>query len=254
MPNLSDYGGNTSTKLLITGESGAGKTSTIASMVKAGYEVFVVDCDNGLGILREYLSPEELLKVHYLPFRDKGDGKPKAWQGVREALITRGWIDGAENFGKIDSWGPERVLVIDSLSFAGKYAINFVLNQNNQPLDARISPGEWGDAGRAVENIIAHVTGEHIKCNVVVLTHLRYLEDESSGIVNAYPSCVGASLPTIIPRYFNDWFFIKRNKDGVPMLRTIPNGQMMLKGSRPKLLKAEMPADVGAILRAYEKV
>ena len=89
MPNLSDYGGNTSTKLLITGESGAGKTSTIASMVKAGYEVFVVDCDNGLGILREYLSPEELLKVHYLPFRDKGDGKPKAWNGLGLADLVK---------------------------------------------------------------------------------------------------------------------------------------------------------------------
>lgn len=253
MPNLSDYGGNTSTKLLITGESGSGKTSTLATLVKAGYEVFVADCDNGLSVLRNYLTPEEITKVRYLSFRDKADGKPKAWQSLRETLITKGWIDGTENYGKIDSWGPERVLVIDSLSLAGKAALNFVLNQNNQPLDGRVSPGEWGDAGRAIENLIQHITGEHIKCSVVVLTHLRYLEDESSGIVNAYPSCLGAALPTIIPRYFNDWFFIKRAKDGVPTLRTIPNGQMMLKGSQPKLLKPDMPADIGAILRAYEK-
>lgn len=252
MPSMTEYGGNTSAKLLITGESGSGKTSSLASIVKAGYELFIADCDNGLAVLKEYLTEEELAKVKFLPFRDPADAKPKAWQQLRDTLITKGWVDGEENYGKVTSWGPERVLVLDTMTFAGRYAMNFTLANNSRAVDAQPSPGEWGDAARALENLTAHITGEHIKCNVVILTHVRYLEDDSSGVVSGFPNSVGSKLSQAIPRYFNDWFFIKRNRDGVPMLRTIPNGQMMLKGSRPKLLKPEMPADLGAILRAYE--
>lgn len=252
MPSLSEYEGNTSPKLLITGESGAGKTSAIATIVNAGYDVFIADCDNGLSVLRNYLTPEQLASVQFKAFRDKPEGRPVAWQQMRETFITKGWIDGETNYGKIDTWDSNRVLVVDTLSFAGRYAMNFTLSNNNRPLDAQPSPGEWGDAARALENLIAHLTGNHIKCKVVILTHVRYVSDESSGIVSGFPSSVGSSLAQVLPRYFNDWFFMKRKQDGTPILRTVPNGQMMLKSSRPKLLKPEMPADLGAILRSYE--
>ena len=253
MGTLADLPTGGAAKLLIAGDSGSGKTCSIASIVKAGYEVFVADTDNGVRVLRStgLLTDEEQAKVKYLTFRDKSDGKPTAWNRLRETLITKGWVDGDTNYGKIDTWDSNRVLILDTLTFAGKAAINFVLNNNNRQLDAQLSPGEWGDAARALENLVAHITSDHLKCQVIVFTHLRHIEDETTGLSRSYPASVGAQLSTIIPRYFNDMYMItnRRNKEGVPMMKTVADGRMALKCSLPNKITGEVEADLGKILK-----
>ena len=249
MSSLKDYPSTVSSKILLVGDSGAGKTSTIASMVEAGFEVFVADCDNGLSVLMNHLPADKLDRVRFLTFRDRGTGKPDAGQRRREMVSTKGWIEGQENYGKLDSWDSNRVFVLDSLTFAGKAAINFTLHLNNKNIESQVSQAEWGDAARHIENMISHLTSDHIKCHVVVMTHLRYIEDDASGLVSAFPTCVGARLPTIIPRYFNDMYLVKRGKDGKIKLRSAPNGQIMLKSSRPNLIEPEGEADIGKLIK-----
>ena len=53
MPSLANHQSNEFTKLLIEGDSGSGKTGALASLVKAGYKLRILDMDNGLDALKQ---------------------------------------------------------------------------------------------------------------------------------------------------------------------------------------------------------
>ena len=62
MASIRNHRASEVTKLLLVGDSGSGKTSSLASLANAGYNLRILDFDDGLAILPEYLML--LLKTH----------------------------------------------------------------------------------------------------------------------------------------------------------------------------------------------
>ena len=66
-------------KMLYVGTSGTGKTGSLASLVAAGYKLRVLDLDNGVGTLINYVkkySPELLDNIDVIACRDKLKADP----------------------------------------------------------------------------------------------------------------------------------------------------------------------------------
>ena len=95
MANNSKHKSTEYTKLLLVGDRGAGKTSALASLANAGYNLRILDFDDGLSILPEFLDDNAVKNVSYITLRD-GLGQANAFRkGVQ--MITN-WKDGDEDF------------------------------------------------------------------------------------------------------------------------------------------------------------
>jgi hypothetical protein len=90
--------------MLYIGDSGTGKTTSLISLVKAGYILRIFDFDNLLDPLLMVCRrdcPEHLDNIEFMSFRDKMkmteqgpivDGMPRAYTNFLKALFK--WEDG----------------------------------------------------------------------------------------------------------------------------------------------------------------
>lgn len=251
MPSFKDHSVSSRTKALVVGDSGAGKTGVLATLANAGYKLRIFDFDNGLDIMASFLTKEGAKNVNFVTLRDDMNKNPTAWADFKRILST-GWKVGDENLGKVESWDEDVVLVIDSMTFMGDAAKHFVADKNNKHSHSQLELQEWGEAGRLIENIVEYLTSDNIKCNVLVTSHLRYVEGEMGGI-KAYPTCVGGKLPTTISRYFNTVL----RADVLPgdkgrVLRTVSDHKMDLKNTAPNILEAKEEFDLSTIFDAVQ--
>ena len=151
MANISKHKSAEYTKLMLVGDSGAGKTSALASLANAGYNLRILDFDDGLSILPEFLNKDAVSNVSFITLKD-GLGQANAFRkGVQ--MITN-WKDGDEDFGTVKNWTNKDVLVIDSLTLMGEAALRGALVFNNKKPTDQPSQPEWGTAARDVQHII----------------------------------------------------------------------------------------------------
>jgi len=252
MANIKNHKSSDYTKLLLVGDSGSGKTSSLAALANAGYNLRILDYDDGLSILPEFLNKDAVKRVSYVTLKDALGQASAFRKGVQ--LITQ-WKDGDEDFGPVKSWTNKDVLVIDSLTLMGESALRGALVFNNKkPTDQPTQP-EWGTAARGVQYIIQYITGSEVPCNVVVTTHMQYMEGDL-GVSKAYPTSVGSKLSTKIGRYFNCVCRIdtRASSKGVERtLRTVSDHKMDLKVTAPKLLDANYELDLAKLFDAIQK-
>jgi len=119
MPSLKDHQSNEYTKCLLIGDSKAGKTGALASLVKAGYSLRILDYDNGLDVLKQFVlrdCPERLGDIEFRTLRDKRrataegtvvDGAPKAFIDGIKMLDRWKYKDGDKeiDYGASESYG-----------------------------------------------------------------------------------------------------------------------------------------------------
>lgn len=251
MPTLSaTHNSGKPVKLLLIGESGSGKTGSLVSLVKAGYKLRILDLDNGLDALVHQVMaecPDLIGSISYMSFRDNYkatptgpmiQGQPKAFTGAVTALDK--WEDGS----KPSEWGIDTILVIDSLTALGRASLAWARNMN---LSAR-EPRQWYNAaGTALEDVIATATGESFGSNLIVITHIDFVET-ASGVMQGFASSIGKALHAKLPRYFNTMLALERTGQGTQVkrvLRTVPTALLTLKNPAPMKLGAEYPISDG---------
>jgi hypothetical protein len=237
--------------MLLLGDSGSGKTGALASLVKAGYKLKIVDFDNGLDILAKMLekTPELLSRAEYITCTDKWksvsgkimiDGQPKAWAKGMNALDK--WEDGTS----AKDWERDTVLVLDSLTFAGQAALRNALFLNGRAgQQAQIQ--DWGAAMSAIEDLLALLYSDSIKCNVIVISHITFVERDD-GLNKGYPSALGNKLPPKVGRYFNSILLAKSVGQGTAakrVIKTSSEGLVELKHPVPGSLPNELPVETG---------
>src|SRR5579872_1248108 len=115
MTKLADHQSSEATKLLLAGSSGAGKTSALISLVKAGYKLFIEDYDNGLDFFKNYITknmPDKMGNVHYKTLTDEyaftgaGVVVTKANAFTKGSNLLGKWTDDdGSNLGSINTWG-----------------------------------------------------------------------------------------------------------------------------------------------------
>lgn len=257
MPSLKDHQSSATTKILLIGNSGAGKTGALASLAGAGFNLRIMDLDNGIDVLANLLRDTSkypagsLDRVNYItitdPMKNMG-GKlvPKnatVWQRASKYLDN--WKTETEDFGSVASWTPQEVLVIDSLTFISNAAMNLILMMNGR-LGQRPHQSDWGDAQVLVEGLLSYLYDESVKCNVIMTSHITFLGDE--GNMTGYPSTLGKALPPKVGRYFNNTLIVKSQGSGSNTRRRIltnPSGVIEAKNSNPSKVKPEYPLETG---------
>lgn len=257
MPKLSAHVSQDVTKLLLIGDSGTGKTGSLVSLIKAGYKLRILDFDNGLDVLvnllREEPNADQLLSnVTYATCIDKlktvagqivPDGVPQAFPRAMNLLTN--WKTEDEDLGPVASWGSDTILVIDSLTFMSRAA--FLFTEVSQGFkDPRQT---YGEAQKKIENALGILYSPVVKCNVIVISHITFVEPEGSAVAKGYPASIGSALSPRIPRYFNTMLQVIVKGAGANAKRVItsvPSGLVDIKTPLPpNKLPAELPIETG---------
>ena len=262
-------------KELLMGPAGTGKTSSIGTLVDTGIEVFYLALEPGMESLQGYyrdkgrempsnlhfhrvaapsasisemmasakmvntLSYEALCKV-----TDPNRGKYNQFYGILESLNNFKDDRTGEAFGPVDSWGSDRVLVIDSLSGLSRASLNAVVG--GRPT---ASQPDWGIAMTQVERLITMLC-EGCKCHFVLLAHVEREVDEVQGGVKIMVSTLGKKLAPKFPQLFSDvimatrqgekWFWDTANSMADVKFRYLP-------------LASNNPPDFAPILEKWKK-
>ena len=259
MPTLEKHQSNEYTKLLCLGDSGSGKTGGLAPLVNAGYHLRILDMDNGLESLKQQvlrLCPEKIANVEYRTLRDKRkaspsgpiiDGSPKAFIEAIRMLDRWRYVDGGNeiDLGVPAEWGPDVILIIDSLTFLSDAAYDW-----REPLTPKGKEGKYDqravykDAQDAIESVLALVTSEAFRTNVIVTSHVKYV-DNPDGTKKGYPTAVGSALSPQIPRYFNTVALFQTKAGGKRTLHTAATAMIDLKNPKPFAIEKEYPIETG---------
>lgn len=249
MPSLSTHQSNAFTKLLLCGDSGSGKSGALTSLVAAGYKLRILDMDNGLDSLKTFIlrdCPDKLDNVEFRTLRDQYKttalgpvvDKPKAF--VEAMKMLDNWKYDDTDLGKPAEFGPDCIVVIDSLSFLSDAAFDWAKGMSPTAKD----PRQWyGAAQEAVESALALLTSGNFQTNVIVTAHIRYIENPD-GTKKAYPNSVGSALGPTIPRYFNNWAQCE-NKAGKRTIQTTASAMIDLKNTKPFEMAKSYPIDNG---------
>lgn len=248
MPKLDQHQSADITKLLLIGDSGTGKTGSLASLAVAGYKLFILDFDNGLDVLVnniKRLKPSALANVEFESLRDRiksispagitFHGVPDAFSKAMKLLDTWGGQKPA-------AFGPDCIIVIDSLTFLSEAAFNWATALNPSAKDRRQI---YGAAQDAIENMLALLTGPDFQTNVIVISHVKYME-RPDGTTKGYPTSVGAALSPKIPAYFNSVALCETSGTGANLKRTIrtqATALIDLKNPSPIGMAPQLPID-----------
>lgn len=276
MPALAQHKSTSITKMLLIGDSGTGKTGALASLPLAGFNMRVLDFDNGLDIVANLLkdSPEALAKVHYETCTDSFKNlngrlvpkKAKAWAKAMKLLDhwkvgtpatdTTPASEGFYDLGKVTSWNANDILVIDSLTHMGHAAMRYIQEMNGK-LGEHPRIQDWGFVQTLIADLLSLLYDDEVKCNVVVTAHIDYIweerKDEKDRVVEriltkGYPSAPGAKLSPKVGSYFNSMLQVVMEGNGVHAKRKIitnPLGVIDLKNSNPAKVKKSYPVETG---------
>lgn len=213
MPSAANHQGSKFVKLLYIGDSGTGKTTSLASLVGAGYFLRILDFDNLLDPLVHMVrrsNASQLGRIEYMSFRDKmrsspngpiADGPPSAYIGSMKAIDK--WEDGSVP----SSWGPRHILVIDSFTtmarssyWWAKGLLGAATFAEGVPIKGVRPEQFYHTAQQALMTTIAYVTAESFATNVIVIAHVKYIERD--GVTKGFPVAVGNAISPEIPSYF----------------------------------------------------
>ncbi len=264
MPALGQHQSSDIVKMLFIGPSGAGKTGALASLASAGYNLRILDMDNGLDVLANVLndpkspySKDAGARVCFRTLTEKmknvaGKVLPASATAWPQAIsMLTDWKDppgteGAVALGPVSSWGPNDILVIDSLSMLSTAAMNFCLSLNAR-LGQRPHQSDWGEAQGLVEGLLQMLYSDSIKCHVIILCHIKYIGEEG-GPQTGYPNTLGQARPPKVGTYFNNALMAQTRGTGASQKRLIltnTTGIVELKNSAPLRVAREYPLETG---------
>jgi len=263
MTALSSHHSAEFTKMLVIGDSGGGKTGALASLAKAGYRLHIIDCDNGLDILANVLKsdPKALANVDFVTVTEP----MKAIGGLARIIKAEAYSKAAGLLSKWDdgsdpaNWGPKDILVIDSLTFFCRYAMNAVLALNGR-LNSTPWQSDWGQAQALVSSVLQLLYSNGFKTNVIVNCHITYIGREVQKTndkgevetmqedVRGYPMSLGKALSPQIGTFFNHALMTRTMGSGPAAKRqllTNTQGLIELKTAAPGKVKGSYPIETG---------
>ncbi len=241
-------------KLLLLGDSKSGKTSSLVSLVEAGYHLRILDLDHLLYVLEGQIlkrCPDNIANVEFRSLSDKYkpsptgmviDGKPKVW--IDTLKMCDNWKYDDIDLGPPADWPDDCILVIDSLSRLCDGAYDFheaiMPKGKSGDFDGR---AVYGNAQGDVERFLALLNSPTFNVNVIVICHGIY-QDNPDGTRKIYPQGVGQKLSPKIPQYFPNYIrYI--NKNDKREIQLVSDRMIDLANTRPDQLNKNLPTDTG---------
>lgn len=250
-------------RALIVGYPGAGKTGACACLASAGYQLRVLAFDKvgNMSPLLQYTDQDKLGNIDICLLEDKlrsgqkfieTAGLPEAFSGALKMMDH--WTykdeDGNEvDLGRSKDWGPETVVVLDSLTAMGEAAFRRAQAMlNKTPLNT--TQQVWGLAMRDQEAFLEKLTSNANKFHVVVLSHLKMIgpkdimpnDDDTTKELKGrvadivptrlFPSALGQSLPPKVGMHFPTVLLAEQEHKGPVVrrvLRTVSRPELDLK-------------------------
>jgi AAA domain len=267
LSTLDDHPSNDYVKMLLIGDANSGKTGSLASLVKAGYKLRILDLDNKLDVLKYFIQhecPDKIKNVEFRTIRDKYTmtaagpmiaGSPKAYTDAIRMLDR--WKYGDIDLGVPAQWGPDYILVLDSLSrlcdSAYDWRVPLTPIGKGGVMDSRAT---YGDAQDAVEANLAALTSKDFCTNVIVICHVAYM-DLPDGTKKGFPQGIGKALSPKIPQYFPSSIYY-RTEGGKRKIQTVSTALLDLANPAPFAMKDSYDiktglADFFAVLRKPPK-
>lgn len=259
MPSAVEHATDRFVKLLFVGNSGAGKTGALTSLVKAGYKLRIIDMDKGLDALINHVreaDPKLLENIQYQTYHDrtkmtsagvKVAGSPKAYVSLCNALEK--WPDDDSDPA---SWGADTVLVIDSLTNVGRAAFKWAQAANPASKD----PRQWYKTAQdLIEDFIANLVADEFATNVIVISHIDIVTTNENTI-KGFVSSIGKALGPKLPRFFNTLILSEVSGFGKNVkrrIKTVPTSLLDLKTPAPMRIEAEYPIETG-LADIFEKL
>ncbi len=236
--------------MLLEGDSGSGKTGSLTSLVAAGYKLRILDMDNGLETLKQFVqraAPQASRDIEYRTLRDSYKAtalgptvsQPRAF--VEAIKMLDRWKYDDTDLGNPNEWGSECILVVDSLTFLSDAAFAWAEGLNPGAKDRRQI---YGVAQDAVEKVLALLTSPNFQTNVIVISHIKYM-DNPDGTRKGYPTAVGQALSPVIPRYFNSVALCQTSAGGKRTIQTAATALIDLKNPKPFEMLDKYPLETG---------
>ena len=259
MPSLSKHQSNDYVKLLLLGDAKSGKTGSLVSLVAAGYKLRILDFDNLLDILAKIISeqcPDKLDNVEFRSLRDvskmtsSGPVIQKATAFIEGTKMLDRWKYKDDSGDEIDlgvpsDWGPDCILVIDSLSrlcdAAYDWCMSVIPGAGTGKFDGR---AVYGNAQDAVESTLALLTSDSFATNLIVIAHGQYME-QGDGTTKIFPQGVGQKLSPKIPQYFPNYVRYT-NKGGKRTIQLNSDSMIDLANTNPNAFdEKSLPIETG---------
>lgn len=225
--------------ILLIGAPGGGKTWSLTTLIEAGLELFVIGTEPRFTeSLYESAAKRRLdiSKIHSatippvaasfssmiqsaeligkLSFEGlaqikSGMKSDEHHQFIKLLKTLANFTDEktGESFGPVDQFGPERVVVVDSLSGINLMAKSLVVGAK-----PTASQGEWGVAMEAEENLINKLCSD-LHCPFVLTAHVEREPNEITGGVTNQVGALGKKLAPKIPRFFSEVILCYRSAD-----------------------------------------
>lgn len=259
MAPLSSHQSGEFWKLLYVGDSGSGKTGSLVSLVKAGFKLRVLDLDNGLDVLSQFVRhecPDLIEQVDYITLADKRVGTAAGIITTATAYLKAvRFLNKWDDESKPSEWGADTVFVLDSLTGLGQAAYAWAEGQNSGAKDKR---QHYFAAQQSVLQLIQLIMSSEFRTNVIIITHINWKEqfDDKGNLQDrkGFPSAIGSALGPEIPKYFNTILMADKLGTGKQVQRkihTLPTAAVDLKNPAP--FKIDSTYDLGTGLAEYVK-
>lgn len=259
--------------VVLMGPSGSGKTYSIGTLVDSGIEVFYLALENGLESLLGYYAdnnkeiPSNLhwhriepkkagfqalidsaTKINIMDQKtlaSSSDTRRKEYDSFLKIVSSlSNFIDDRTgiSYGSVDSWGTDRVIVVDGLTGINNAAMNLVVG--GKPMK---SQSDWQIAQSQVETLLTKLCDD-CNCHFVLLAHIEREHDEIMGGIKLTMSTLGKALLAKLPRLFSD--IILTTRDGLNFYwDTIDNKADVKTRNLP--MSSKNPPDFKAILKKW---
>lgn len=221
--------------ILIFGEPGSGKTTSIITLLQEGLEVFVIITEpNGLDSLLDacerakvsidklhwcFIGPtsvsistlkEQANKINQFSFEDltkiKGDPSKRSmeqWMKVLNTMENFVCDRTGESYGNVGTWGTDRALAIDSLS-----GLNLMARDWTVGIKPMMAQGEYGVAMHMIQRLVN--VGTSLDCFFILIAHVSRSVDPVKGGTVLSLLTLGEKYTPPIPAPFSEVIYAYR--------------------------------------------
>lgn len=269
-------------RVLLVGFPGSGKTGSLACLANAGFKLRVLDFDGNLKPLIQFTRPECRKNIDIVTLEDKLRQGLKYTEpvGIPEAFSTAFRLmdhwkykeDGEEvDLGQSKDWGPDTIVVLDSLTAMGKAAFRRSMVLHNKTT-GNVTDSVWGTAMEEQENFIERLTSAQNRHHVIVLAHLvmvspkeirkgddeltKEIKEKMADLIPTryYPSALGQKLPPKIGGNFPTLLLLETEVKGKQVrhvIHSMPRPELDLK--MPSLDQIDgLSVEEGGMLKVFE--